>query len=182
MTTMSAGLPCGVAGTVAQRVEARGQVAQFLGDGLGDSRTERMLRRHEDCERERIVLGLGDQIGGEMPGIRARVGYDDHFGRAGERVDADLPGQLPLRLGDVGISRPDDRVAARDPLRAEREGRNRLRSPGAEDAGRPGDPGRSGNLGRNRSVLARRYVHRVPTMRSGRVAKKFRTHENSEAL
>ena len=52
----------------------------------------------------------------------ARVGHDQHLARPGEAVDAHLAHDLALGLGDVGVARPDDHVAARHHRRAEGHG------------------------------------------------------------
>jgi hypothetical protein len=41
-----------------------------------------------------VVLGLGEEVGGDHLGVSGRVGKDVDFGRAGELVDADGPEDL----------------------------------------------------------------------------------------
>ena len=91
--------------------------------GRGHSRRERgidrveqrLARRHEQARGELVVLGLRDQVGGEVVRIRAVVGKDPDLGRAGLGVDADDTAQQPLGRGDVDVARgrSRDRPGAR---------------------------------------------------------------------
>ena len=56
------------------------------------------------------MLGLREQVGGHHRGAGGLVGDHRDLGRAGQHVDADLAVELPLRLGDEGVARPDDHV------------------------------------------------------------------------
>ena len=62
------------------------------------------------------MLGLGQQVERERPGIDVAGGEDEQVARAGEAVDADLPEHLALGLLHVQVSGPDDHVDARDGL------------------------------------------------------------------
>ena len=113
----------------------------------------------QHCERERIVLGLRDQIDGDQPRVGALVRDDCHLGRPCQRVDAHLARELLLRFGHERVARPDDDVRARDLLRADRERRDRLCAAGPEDSRRAGDARGCSDLGQHRAVPARRRRH-----------------------
>ena len=91
-------------------------------DGIG----ERCVGGDEDRLRPAAVLGLRQEIGRDPGGIGGLVGDDQHFGRAGDHVDADGAEDLALGGGDIGVARPDDLVDRRDGLGAVGE---RARSP-----------------------------------------------------
>ena len=55
---------------------------------------------------QRVVLGLGDQVDGDQQRVGGGVGQHRHLGRAGEPVDADPAGHLPLGQGGVQASGP----------------------------------------------------------------------------
>ena len=76
------------------------------------------------------VLGLREQVGGDPRGVRARVGENEDFARAGEEVDGHAAKHLPLRLDDVGVAGAENFPHWRDARRAECERRNGLRAAG----------------------------------------------------
>jgi hypothetical protein len=59
------------------------------------------------------VLGLRDQVGGNVGRVAALAGDDDLRG-AGEHVDGAVEGDEALGGGDVEIAGADDLVDARD--------------------------------------------------------------------
>ena len=79
-------------------------------------------RGDEDGQSFRIVLGLRDEVGGDVGGVAAFAGDDDLCG-AGEHVDGAVEGDEALGRGDVEIAGADDLVDARDGLRFRRPGR-----------------------------------------------------------
>ena len=60
-----------------------------------------------------VVLGLADQVGGDVAGIGGVVGEDGDLRRAGLGVDADLRAADPLGGGDVDVARAGDHVDRR---------------------------------------------------------------------
>ena len=72
------------------------------------------------------VLGLGQQVDGDDERVGVLVGDDQHFGRPGEEVDADLAEQLALGLGDVGVAGAGEHVDRVDGLGADGQGGDRL--------------------------------------------------------
>ena len=64
----------------------------------------------QHARRERVVLGLADQVGGDVHRVGGAVGEDGDLGRAGLGVDADQPAQQALRRGQVDVARPGDHV------------------------------------------------------------------------
>ena len=81
------------------------------------------------------MLGLRQQIGRDPAGIAGVVGDDQHFGRAGDHVDADLAEHQPLGRGDIGVAGADDLRHRRDRRGAVGERRHRLRAADAVDLG-----------------------------------------------
>ena len=69
----------------------------------------------EHCARVGIVLGLGDQIGGD-PSRSAGRRNDQDFARAGVEVDRAVAGHQRLGRRDIRVARTDDLVNARDRL------------------------------------------------------------------
>ena len=72
------------------------------------------------------MLGLRDQVGGDVAGFRGVVGDDGHLGGAGLAVGAHHAAQHPLGRGDVDVARPGDDVGRRAVRRAVGEHRQRL--------------------------------------------------------
>jgi hypothetical protein len=54
------------------------------------------------------VLGLREEVGGDVARVRALVGEDHDLARAGVGVGLDRPAHDPLRGRDVGVARADD--------------------------------------------------------------------------
>ncbi len=72
-------------------------------------------RGDEDGQRFGIVLGLRDQVGGDVGRVAAFAG-DDNLRGTGEHVDGAIEGDQPLGRGDIEIAGADDLVDARDGL------------------------------------------------------------------
>ena len=72
------------------------------------------------------MLGLAEQVGGDHLRVRRLVGDHQDLGRPGEQVDADPAVELPLRLRDIGVARPDQHVDRRDALRPQPHRADRL--------------------------------------------------------
>ncbi len=83
-------------------------------DGVGD----------EDGGRERVVLGLADQVGGDVHRVGGGVGEDRDLGRARFGVDADLAGEVALGGGDPDVAGAGDHVGGRAGLGAVGEHRD----------------------------------------------------------
>ena len=66
-------------------------------------------------------------------GLAGLVGEDQHLGRAGDHVDADLAEHQPLGRRDIGVAGPDDLGDRRDRRGAVGERRHRLRAADAID-------------------------------------------------
>ena len=64
--------------------------------------------------RHLVVLGLADQVGGDVHRVGGVVGEDRDLGGAGLGVDADLRTADPLGRGDVDVARPGDHVDRRE--------------------------------------------------------------------
>lgn len=103
-------------------------------DVLGglDLRLELLLHRvrqlrgvgDQDGGGQRVVLGLADQVGGDVHRVGGRVRQDGDLGRSGLGVDADLPGEEALGGGDPDVAGAGDHVGGRAGLRAVREHRD----------------------------------------------------------
>ena len=77
-----------------------------------------------------VVLGLGDEVGGDHARLGRAVGHDGDLGRPGVPVDADatLGCQPLLGQADVEVARADDEVARRHAGGAVGHGGDRLGS------------------------------------------------------
>ena len=64
------------------------------------------------------MLGLRQQLASDQCGIGRSVGHDQQLAWTCRRIDRDGTRHLQLRLGDVGVPRPDDAIDARDALGA----------------------------------------------------------------
>ena len=69
---------------------ARGSVLSWADDGFLHVVGKRGVVGDQDRLRAGVMLGLRQQIGGDPVGIAGCVGEDQHLGRAGDHVDADL--------------------------------------------------------------------------------------------
>ena len=142
---------------------------------------ERGVVGDQDRLRAGVVLGLRQQIGGDPVGIAGLVGEDQHLGRAGDHVDADLAEHQALGRRHIGVAGPDDlgdrlrssrcRRRARPPPARRRCDRSRRRrrawpppAPGRELAVRRRhhhhQPRAAGDLGRHRVHQHRRRIGR----------------------
>ena len=136
-----------------------------LGDGpareggqlLAERRLHRVEQRrvggHQDRDRPGVVLGLGQEVGGDEVGPGRVVG--DHQDLAGPRLHVHVAGPADQALGggDVGVAGADDLVDPGHGLGAVGERRHRL---GPADAEHPVDPGDLGGGEEGRVGLAPR--------------------------
>ncbi len=95
------------------------------------------------------MLGLPQQIGRAHLRVAAIVGDDQRLRGAGEQIDPDAAGELPLGLGHVGVSGTGHHVAGRNRSRADRHRTDCLDTAQAVDRVRTGqmhggDDGRRG--------------------------------------
>ena len=117
----------------APAIAARGSVASWTVDRLLDRVGEIGVVGDQDRLRAGVVLGLGQQIGGDPVGIAGLVGEDQHLGGPGDHVDADLAEDQPLGGRHIGVAGPDDLGDRRDGRGAVGERRHRLRAADAID-------------------------------------------------
>ncbi len=85
-----------------------------------------------------VVLGLGEQVGGDPGRVVGGVGDDHDLGGAGQGVDADDAVEPALGGGDVGVAGADDLVHRPDRPGAEGQRRAGLRPADAPDLGDAG--------------------------------------------
>ena len=116
----------------------RGSVASWRSTAAATASASAALVGDQDGLRERVVLGLAEQVGGDPGGVLGAVGDHDDLGRAGDQVDADPAEHLALGFGDISVAGPDDLVDRGDGRGAERERGDRL---GAADPVDLVDPG-----------------------------------------
>ena len=108
------------------------------------------------------MLGLTQEIGGDHLRVGCVVGDHHHLGGAGEEVDADLAEELTLRLGHVGVARPDEHVDRSDRLRAECHRGDSLHTADDVDLVGAGERHRGHRLPRWTSIHGRRAGDDVP--------------------
>jgi hypothetical protein len=99
---------------------APGRSLQLPRDRARDSAGEPLRRRDQDCARVRIVLGLGNQVGGDPFGT-AGFREDGDLARPGEEIDRAIAGDECLCGGHVRVSGPHDLVHLRHGRGAVRE-------------------------------------------------------------
>jgi hypothetical protein len=83
--------------------------------------------RDEQAGRVGVVLGLRDQVDGDVRRVGRVVGQDADLGRTGLRVDADDALEQPLGRRHVDVARPGNEVDREAVRRAVGEHRDRLR-------------------------------------------------------
>ncbi len=140
-------VPAGARGLGARQ---RGELALDRFDhGVGEGR----IVGDEDRLGGGVVLGLGEQVGGDPGRVVLGVGDDHDLGRAGHHVDADLAEHLALGRGHIGVAGADDLDHRLDGLRAEGERGDGLRAADAIDLV---DAGKLGGHQHQRVQLAAR--------------------------
>ena len=144
------GLPAG-AGDVAAR-----QHAELALDGGCDALGEAGVVGHQDGLGGGVVLGLGQQVGGEPLGVVVPVGDDEDLRRSGDGIDADRAEHLALGGRDVGIAGADDLGDGRHALGAVGQRGHGLRAADAIDLG---DAGQVRGRQHQRVHLAARRGH-----------------------
>ena len=111
-----------------------------------------------------IVLGLGDQVRGDVGGMGGAVGEDRDLGGPGLRVDAHRAAHQALGGGHVDVARPGDQVHAlqartvAEVVGAVGQQRDRLGTTGGEHLGDPqqGTGGEDRGVGQAAELLLRR--------------------------
>ena len=140
-------------------------------DGLHDSVGEFLVVGYQDRLCRWVVLGLGQQIGGDPPGVVGAVGEDQDFRRAGNHVNAHGAEHLALGRGDVGVSGADDFIDGRDGGGSIGQGADGLSATDAINFVDAGDPGGGQNQGaqgaRRRRDHHGKAVHSRHTCRQG---------------
>ena len=81
----------------------------------GDCVREISIGGDEDGEGFGVVLGLGDEVGGDADGVAILAG-DDDFGGTGGHIDAGFVGDGDFGSGDVEVAGADDLVDRLDCL------------------------------------------------------------------
>ena len=112
---------------------AAAQPGELVVEGLGDAVDQVGLPGDQDA-RARRVLGLADQVGGDVARVGRPVGDQDDLARPGDAVDVDLAVDLPLGQGDEQVARA--RRSCR-PARSPRPRRPGPPRPGRRRSGRP---------------------------------------------
>ena len=79
------------------------------------------------------VLGLRNQVGGHLGGVRRGVGNHQRLGRTGQQIDTHYAVERPCGQDDPRIAGSDHHVAARHALCAQRQRRNCLGAAQTQD-------------------------------------------------
>ena len=124
------------AAVVTKRGRRRAGRGQLAVDLFRNRQRQAHHRREQDRPGIRIVLGLGDQIGGNPRRVASR-GDHRNLARSGEEIDGAVRGDLCLRGRHIGIPRSDDLVDRRNRFGAVGERRDGM---SAADAEQPADP------------------------------------------
>ncbi len=126
-----------------------------------------------------VVLGLGEEVGGDPGRIGAGVGNDENLRGAGDHVDPDATEYLALGLGDVGVAGADDLVDRGDGGRAVGQRRDRLRPAHPIDLVDAGDVG--GRQDERIDVAIRRRRHHRHAPAAGHLGRD-RVHQNGAGI
>ena len=118
---------------LAAAVSARGRSLQLALDRALHRSAEGGIVGDQDRLRRGVMLGLGQQVGGDPVRIVAAVGDHQHFRRAGDHVDADRAEHLALGGRDIGVAGADDLGDRADGLGAIGKRGDRLRAADAVD-------------------------------------------------
>ena len=121
------------------RLRGDSPIRRELCDRVLDLVEDHRLHRGRDQQAVRPMLGLGAEV--ERHPLRiGRVARDHHQLRgAGDSVDPHVADELALGLLDVAVSWPGDHVDRLDPLRTQRQRRNRLGAADRVDLGGAAD-------------------------------------------
>ena len=122
---------------------------------------ERGVVGDQDRLRAGVVLGLRQEVGGDPIGVAGLVGEDQHLGRAGDHVDADLAEDETLGRRHIGVAGPDDLGDRLDRLGAVGERGHGLRAADAIDLVDAGELGRRQHQ-RGELAVRRRHHHDQP--------------------
>ena len=82
----------------------------------------------QDGGSQLVVLGLTEQVGGNVGRVGGVIRNDKHLGRTGDHVDIDRAERQLLGCRNKGVARADDLVHLRDKARAVGQRGNRLRA------------------------------------------------------
>ena len=137
--------PC--ARQLSAAMAVRGSVASGRVDRGHDPPGEGRVVGDEDRLRRRVVLGLGQKIGGDPGGIVVAIGDHQDLGRPGDHIDADGAEHLALGGSDIGVARPHHLVDRTHCLGAIGEGGDRLGAADALDLVDPGQPAAASTSG-----------------------------------
>ena len=108
-----------------------------------------------------VMLGLGQKICGDPVRIAVAIGDNEHFGRSGNGVDADLAEHNSFGGRDVRVPRPDDLGDRGNGFCSEGESGNGLSAADAKDFVDAGELGRRQNQ-RVEVAVGRRHRHDQP--------------------
>ena len=112
----------------ARRDLPAGQGRELPGRLLLDGVEQRGGGRQQHRARHGVVLGLGEEVGGDEGGVGVRIRDHHHLARAGQHVDAHVTEHPALGQRHVDVARPHDLVHAADRLGAVGERGDRLRA------------------------------------------------------
>ena len=98
----------------------------------------------QDGGSQLVVLGLTEQVGGNVGRVGGVIGNDQHLGRTGDHVDIDRAERQLLGCRNKGVARTNDLVHLRDKARAVGQRGNRLRAADGNNGIYTGNLGRNG--------------------------------------
>ena len=155
------------------------QGSELVGDGADHGIGEVGVVGDQDRLRRLVVLGLGQQVGGDPGRIVVAVGQHQDFRRPGDQVDAD-PAEDPTLGGrHIGIAGPDDLVHRRDRRRAVGQRADRL---GAAEAVDLVDAGKLGGGQHQRVDHAVRRRHRHDQTVDAGNPRRHRVHQHRRGI
>ena len=83
-----------------------GQLSELFFKLSGDLFRQQPAVCDEDGGGQRVVLSLGQEVGGDELRAGRTVGDDEDIAGAGDHIDGDHAENLTLRLRHIGVARP----------------------------------------------------------------------------
>ena len=142
----------------ARDLGARGLRDQNVDAGL-DLARKLLVAGHQIARGQRIVLGLGHQVGCDHHGLGRGVGQYADLGRTGDHVDTHIARHDLLGRGDKGVARAGDLIDARNGLGTVRQRGHGLGAAHHIDLVHAAELGGRERIGADQAVLLRRSHH-----------------------
>ena len=128
-------------------------------DACLDLARKLLVAGHQIAGCQRIVLGLGHQVGRDHHGLGRGIGKYADLGRASDHVDSHVARDNLLGRGDKGVARAGDLVDARNGLGAVRQRGHGLSAAHHIDLVHAAELGSRKRIGADQAIFLRRSHH-----------------------